>query len=360
VEFPQTRRIIAAAIAAGTSPAAVIEVGTAGDVLWNEPFGRLTCDAEARPASHDTIFDLASLTKVMATAPLAMQLVGGGQLRLDTPVARILDGWRSGGRTRITLRHLLDHSSGLPGHVRLWERAQGRAAYANAIRELPLEAEPGARSLYSDLGFMVLGFAIEAVSGTTLDAAFEQLAAAWGGRTQFSPAASLIDRIAPTEVDATTGAAIHGRVHDENAAALGGVGGHAGLFGPAADVGAFARLVLRTFTDATALGSPDLMRVFATATGVPGSSRALGWDTMRPTSSCGTRLSPSAIGHTGFTGTSLWIDWERNFYVVLLTNRIHPTRANESLLALRPRVHDSISMELEAAGLTAARSAEET
>ena len=123
---------------------------------------------------------------------------------------------------------------------------------------------------------------------------------------------------------------------------LGGVAAQAGLFGTAAAVGAFARLVLETFQRDTILGSPDLMRTFATRTRVPGSSRALGWDTMLPTSSCGTRMSRTAIGHTGFTGTSLWIDWERDLYVVLLTNRVHPTRANERLTALRPRVHDAI------------------
>jgi CubicO group peptidase (beta-lactamase class C family) len=138
-----------------------------------------------------------------------------------------------------------------------------------------------------------------------------------------------------------------GEVHDENAAALGGVAGHAGLFGTVAAVGQFAALVLRTFEATTALASPALMRVFATKTGVTGSSRALGWDTMLPTSSCGTRLSPSAIGHTGFTGTSLWIDPDRDLYVAFLTNRVHPTRQNEALARLRPRVHDAVIADLE-------------
>jgi CubicO group peptidase (beta-lactamase class C family) len=136
-------------------------------------------------------------------------------------------------------------------------------------------------------------------------------------------------------------------VHDENAAALGGAAGHAGLFGTAGAVGAFARLVLRSFRDITPLGSPELMATFATPTGVPGSSRALGWDTMRPTSSCGTRFSPTSIGHTGFTGTSLWIDRERDLYVVLLTNRVHPSRDNDRFVAVRPRVHDAVVEDLE-------------
>ena len=141
---------------------------------------------------------------------------------------------------------------------------------------------------------------------------------------RFTPPRDAIDRIAPTEYDAGLARVIRGSVHDENAAALGGVAGHAGLFGTVSDVGVFARLVLRTFHEPTSLATPELMRTFARQSGVAGSSRALGWDTMRPTSSCGTRFSATAIGHTGFTGTSLWIDWERDVYVVLLTNRVHP------------------------------------
>jgi CubicO group peptidase (beta-lactamase class C family) len=152
--------------------------------------------------------------------------------------------------------------------------------------------------------------------------------------------------VAPTEVDETRGIAIQGTVHDENARALGGVAGHAGLFGTVTDVGRFARTVLQSFRGTTLLGTPDLMRTFARQTGVPASSRALGWDVMRPTSSCGTCLSPAAIGHTGFTGTSLWIDPTRDLYVAFLTNRIHPTRANEGLVALRPRLHDAVVASL--------------
>jgi CubicO group peptidase (beta-lactamase class C family) len=148
--------------------------------------------------------------------------------------------------------------------------------------------------------------------------------------------------MAPTEHDDWRGRDLVGEVHDENAAALGGVAGHAGLFGTAASVGAYARLVLRAFTEKTTLGDPELMRRFSSRTRVPGSSRALGWDTMLPTSSCGTRLSASSIGHAGFTGTTLWIDHERDLYVVLLTNRVHPTRENTKLTAIRPQVHDAI------------------
>ncbi len=157
----------------------------------------------------------------------------------------------------------------------------------------------------------------------------------------------LVSRIAPTEADPWRARLLRGEVHDENAAVLEGVAGHAGVFGTARAVGDFARLVLRTFHEPTVLGTPPLMATFAQATGVPGSSRALGWDTMRPTSSCGTLMSPAAIGHTGFTGTSLWIDPTRDVYVVFLTNRVHPTRANEALVSIRPRLHDAIGRELD-------------
>jgi CubicO group peptidase (beta-lactamase class C family) len=341
VEFSKTRQLLGSAVSTGVTPAAVIEVGRRRAPLWSEAFGRLSYDPEAAEASVETIFDLASLTKVVGTTSLVIREARAGRLTLDTRVADLLEGW-AGERSDIRLRHLLDHSSGLPGHVRMWERAQGRREYAAALQAVPLERRPGDESVYSDLGFIALGFALEAVTGTALDRQFEDLQRAWNGRMAYVPSANLLDRIAPTEVDPGLGRAIQGVVHDENSRALGGIAGHAGLFGSAADVGAFARLVLASFHDETPLATPELMRVFSTPTGVPGSSRALGWDTMRPTSSCGERLSPAAIGHTGFTGTSLWIDPEQDLYVVLLTNRIHPTRTNEALLQLRPRIHDLV------------------
>jgi CubicO group peptidase (beta-lactamase class C family) len=201
--------------------------------------------------------------------------------------------------------------------------------------------------VYSDLGFILLGFALEDAAGWALDAQFRRLAATLAlGDITYLPPESWRPRTAPTEFDQWRGRMLVGEVHDENAGALGGVAGHSGLFGTAAAVGRFAQVVLRTFDAVTPLGSPATMRRMAARTGVPGSSRALGWDTMLPTSSCGTRLSPTAIGHTGFTGTSLWIDWERDVYVVLLTNRVHPTRTNTRLSAARPLVHDAVAADL--------------
>ena len=177
---------------------------------------------------------------------------------------------------------------------------------------------------------MLLGFLLEDAGGAALDTQFEPLARAIGTSIRFRPEATLRDRIAPTEIDPSRGGVLRGEVHDENAAALGGVAAHAGLFGTASAVGVFARTVLTTFQRETPLGNPGSMKLFATVSSVPGSSRALGWDTMRPTSSCGTRMSPAAIGHTGFTGTSLWIDPVHDVYVAFLTNRVHPTRREQS------------------------------
>ena len=340
--FAHARQLITDEVIGGhASPAAVVEVGSRTGVRWQEAFGRLTYAGDASVCTTGTIFDLASLTKVICTTPLAMRLIARDELTLDTRVADVLDMWRGADREAITIRQLLDHSSGLPGIVRFWEQHAGRDAFLRGLVDLPLAYPPGVKSLYSDAGFLLLGFVLERIAHARLDQQFAPLEASLG-EIGFLPAPDVRPRIAPTEDDPWRGRLLVGEVHDENAAALGGVAPQAGLFGTVDAVGAFARLVLDTFRDETLLGAPDLMRTFARPSAVPGSSRALGWDTMRPTSSCGTRMSATAIGHTGFTGTSLWIDWERDLYVALLTNRVHPTRTNERLAALRPRIHDAL------------------
>jgi CubicO group peptidase (beta-lactamase class C family) len=347
VNFPRTRALLEASVAGRQTPAAVIEVGSPDAATWTAAFGTLSYDADAAPAVTGTIFDLASLTKVIATTSLVMRLVAEGRLGLDTPLAAIWPAW-DGPQGAITVAQLLDHSSGLPAHARLWEQHRDRAGFADAIRAMPLERPPGERSVYSDLGFILLGWLVEDIGARPLDDAFHALADAWGLGLGFRPGEALMPGIAPTEFDPWRGRLLRGDVHDENAAALGGVAGHAGLFGTAAGVGAFARLVLRSFTEPTPLGDPSLMRTFATPADPRRGSRALGWDPMRPTSSCGTRASAASIGHTGFTGTSLWIDPVARRYVVLLSNRVNPTRANDAFIALRPRVHDAVAEDLGA------------
>jgi CubicO group peptidase (beta-lactamase class C family) len=348
-QFDKARTLIATAIDRRSFPCAVIEVGNGSGVFWREAFGRLTHAADAAACGEDTIFDLASLTKVVATASLTMREIAGGRLALTDRIADRLPGWRGADRKAVTIRQLLDHSSGLPAHARFWETITARASIETAICELPLEYAPGSKSIYSDPGFMLLGFILERVAGARLDEQFAPIERRLGNVLRYRPSAALIDRVAPTEEDASRGRLLRGEVHDENAGALDGVAGHAGLFGTAAAVGAFARTILQTLSASSWLAPRELMLEFATRSNVAGSSRALAWDTMRPTSSCGSLMSPTSIGHTGFTGTSLWIDDWRNCYVVLLTNRVHPTRANEGLIALRPAVHDAI-MGVEAMG----------
>lgn len=336
------RAVIEAGLADRAFPAAAVSAGRTAGALWEEAFGRLSYDDGAADCAADTIFDLASLTKVICTASVAMRLYEQGRLDLDAPAAEVLREWRDDEKRVITIRQLLDHSSGLPAHHRIWTEAVGREAYRQSIAALALERAPGTSSVYSDCGFMSLGFVLEEIGGAALDRQFDALFGDSLGPLRFLPPADWAMRTAPTEFDAWRGRMIRGEVHDENAAALGGVAAHAGLFGTAPAVGAFARLVLQTFQQPTRLASPETMRLFATKTGVPGSSRALAWDTALPTSSSGAHMSARAIGHTGFTGTSLWIDPERDLYAVLLTNRVHPTRANEKLRPLRARFHDAL------------------
>jgi CubicO group peptidase (beta-lactamase class C family) len=362
IELLSVADIVEKAVADRAFPAAVVEVGRAGGALWRHAAGTLTCEAGAPAAREDTIFDLASLTKVIATSTLAMRAVDQGRLDLDARVADHFAQWRGDDRGHVTVRDLLSHSSGLTAYLPLFRDHAGRVEFERTICTLPLEYAPRSRSLYSDLGFMLLGFLIEDIGARTpsfrgapgawdpsasLSAQFRRLAGYLTSEPlTFNPPRDWRPRTAPTEIDGWRGRLLVGEVHDENAWALGGAAGHAGLFGIAAAVGAFARAVLGTIAGKPILASPDRMREFIARRNVPNSSRALGWDTMLPTSSCGTLLSPTSIGHTGFTGTSLWIDWEQDLYVVILTNRVHPTRENQAIRAVRPRVHDAIVREL--------------
>jgi CubicO group peptidase (beta-lactamase class C family) len=349
VDLPLTRAVLDAGLAGRAFPAASAEVGRASGALWQAAVGRLRYEPDAPPCTLDTVFDLASLTKVIATTPLVMRLVEAGALDLEAPVGRYLPAWDDDAHAPIRVRHLLDHSSGLPPHERIWERGRGRLHYESEIHDCVLDRPVGTSAVYSDLGFITLGFVVEDLGRAGLDRQMRELAMAIGapGLTYRTPA-TWRHRIAPTEFDPWRERLLVGEVHDENAAALDGVAGHAGLFGTAADVGVFARAVLRTFRgEHTALGSGDLMRKFAARSAVAGSSRALGWDTMLPTSSCGRRLTASAVGHTGFTGTSLWIDPEQDLYVVLLSNRVFPTRNNDGIRAIRARLHEAVVDDLE-------------
>ncbi|HEY8551476.1 MAG TPA: serine hydrolase domain-containing protein [Vicinamibacterales bacterium] len=344
VDSEAARAVIVSAVEAKAFPCAVVEVGTTAGAVWTEAFGTLTGEPDGPAATPATIFDLASLTKVIATTTLAMRLCDEGRLALDQPVGRWCPAWCGTDRDHVTVADLLAHCAGLTAHLPLYESLQGRTEFVEAICRLALEYEPRRRAVYSDLGFILLGVILEQAGGRDLGVQFGAIAKGWTSEPlAFSPPRSWRDRIAPTGVDRWRGRLLVGEVHDRNCWVLGGRAGHAGLFGTAAAVGRFARLVLAAIRqDDPTLASPDTVRLFARRTPIPGSTRALGWDTMKPTSSCGALMSTTAIGHTGFTGTSLWIDYERDLYAVLLTNRVHPSAENQHILSVRPAFHDAV------------------
>lgn len=329
-------------------PAAVVEVGTRGDVLWQQAFGRLDYDPDSAPTHTDTLFDLASLTKVIATTSLVMRLVERGALGLNQPIRKWIPEWRGRDREEVTLRSLLTHSSGLTAWLPFYRDHTGRQEFQHAICSLPLEYPPDTQSIYSDLGFILLGFIVEDAGGHAFPSqAARLLSEVTAAPLMFNPPAELRPSIAPTENDAWRGRRLVGEVHDENCWALGGAAGHSGLFGTAHAVGDFARAMLgaRKDTD-TRIAGAETVRLFVKRWGAVTGSRALGWDTMLPTSSCGTKISPASFGHTGFTGTTLWIDPERELYVVFLTNRVNPTRENTAIQKIRPALHDAVMSAL--------------
>ena len=358
--FTAARRILQEAVAQRVFPAAVVEVGDAARVRWAEAFGTLTYAPGSPPASGDTVFDLASLTKVISTTSLVMSLVERGGLRLGDRVEAWIPGWRGSDRVHVVLEDLLAHASGLPDTRPLFETMTGRASIERAICEMPLEYAPCTASRYSDLGFILLGFVLENAEGRGLARQFDELVRRHkpGWAIRYGIAEGWRPRTAPTQVDPWRGRLLQGEVDDRNAAALDGVAGHSGLFGTAEAVGQFARAVLGVIHGAARLprlATSETLARFVRRVHTPGSSRALGWDTMLPSSSCGTRMSPAAFGHTGFTGTSLWIDPRAGISVVLLSNRVHPVAGNPSAIReVRRAVHDAVMGEIEDSGLPAA------
>jgi CubicO group peptidase (beta-lactamase class C family) len=345
--FAAARDILKQAIAVRAFPAATIEVGNSHQPLWREAFGRLTFDPESSPTRDDTVFDLASLTKVLSTTTLVMRQVERGILSLDDPIVDHVAGWRDQGPIVVTIRDLLSHAAGLAAHVPYYLDHEGRDAFETAIQRTPRAYEPRSKSVYSDLGFMLLGFILDRIA--PLATQFDTLRVHMGNiqDLQFVPPAIWKPRTAPTRIDPWRERLLVGEVDDDNAWALGGIAGHAGLFGVAGSVGEFARHMLQVLEGRTGAFTRETAQTFvARRTEIPDSSRALGWDTMLPTSSCGTRMSPRAFGHVGFTGTSLWIDPERSLYVTLLTNRVHPTPDNNAIARIRPALHDAIVDDL--------------
>jgi CubicO group peptidase (beta-lactamase class C family) len=402
--FTSVYRLLDEAIATRAFPGCAFGALAGGEVVLQGARGRFTYEENASAVTPETRYDVASLTKVMATTAAAMLLHQRGLLDLETPLGDLLPGFVAGCvaddavgparqsnlakrdglaelnspeklnyrskqdgpvgqedqakphnlkglRSQVRLHHLLAHNSGLPGYVEFFRTATTAEAALKACQELPLEAEPGARAVYSDPGFILLGKAMEALTGEALDVwlqreIFQPLGLE---ATGFCPSVGERGSIPPTEEDSPLRhRRIQGEVQDENAWLLGGVAGHAGLFSSVGDLLRFSRVILAA---ADRKGSERLfdaatIEFFARRQGPEGSSRALGWDTPSGNSSSGRHFSPHSIGHLGFSGCSLWMDLEAGIAVALLTNRTWPDRQSQLIRAVRPAFHDAIRAAL--------------
>ncbi len=320
-------RVVQRGLDAGGYPGASVVVGRKGYSVMQRGFGSLDWSGRAAVSVDESIYDLASLTKVIGTTTAIMVLFDQGKIDLDAPVNRYVPDFTGGLRDQVTVRHLLTHRAGLPAGRELWRIADTPAKARAAVLSSPIQCIPGNCYEYSDLGADILGFVAEAVSGEPLDHFLEHAVFAKLGMKDTHYRLNLDDvaRTAPTEIAPPRGYPLRGEVHDENAWALGGVAGHAGLFSTASDLSVFAQMLLQG-------GSYNGVRVIADSTVSlftrrAAGHRALGWDTCDGGAGCGQYLSERAFGHTGFTGTSLWIDPDRQMFVILLTNRVHAARA---------------------------------
>jgi len=356
-DFSAARRVLEDAIRDRAFPGCAVAVGTSARPWWKEGLGRL--DYGSGPeATPRTLYDLASLTKVVGTTSVVMALVRDGKLAVEDPVSRHVPGFSGGKKAEVEIAHCLSHASGLPAWKALHLEARGYREVIGRVIATDLEVAPGTREVYSDLGFMLLGEAAARAGGKSLAELERELVLDPLGLrdTARSVRKEDVARTAPTErlpataPDAAAGEAFtRGVVHDENAAAAGGGTGHAGLFSTADDMATFAAELLRARKGESRIFPAALIARFTAPAGiVPGSSRALGWDTPSGLSSAGSLLSRSSFGHTGFTGTSIWIDPERDIYIVLLSNRVHPTRENTKIAVVRRALAEAVALAVDA------------
>ena len=339
------------AISARAFPGAAVAVTRGGNLVVSKGVGRFTYENGSPPIAADTIYDLASVSKVVATTAMAMILYERGELDLEIPVASVVPEFAGEDprRDEITVHMLLAHSSGLPAYVKLFEQAHTADELMRAALRVDLTAEPGARAEYSDIGFIILGELLARLSGESLDhfCRHEIFGPLGMAHSCFNPPLSASPLIPPTVNDTTfLHRVIQGEVHDENASVLGGVAGHAGVFAPATDLAAFAHCML---SGGAPILRPQTVALFTRRELNPaGTSRALGWDTPSSPSQSGRYFSSQCFGHLGYTGTSLWIDPSRALSVTLLTNRTWPDNKNQAIKQVRPRFHDAIIECLEA------------
>src|SRR5882762_3089100 len=348
--------VIEKAIAERAFPGATLAVGYRGKVSVHA-FGKLSYDAKAAATSPNTMYDIASLTKVVATTTLVAKLAEGDfavPLDLDAEIERYLPEWTDGPnaewRHRVTVRHLLTHTSGLPPFKEYWRTSKNKQDTLTKIFAEPLDYEPGTKEVYSDLGIILMAEIIERLTGRTLDDLANSYIFSLLGMqdTMYRPARKLWPQIAPTEIDNNLRhRLVQGEVHDENAFAIGGVSGHAGLFSTAPDLAAFCQMLLNggVYAHQRILRRATIAQ-FTTPQQLSGGTRTLGWAVPTEGGSSGHYFSAHSFGHTGFTGTSIWIDPDRQLFVVLLTNRVHPTRENTKIQQVRVALHDAVLQAL--------------
>ena len=369
IGFDRLEKAMDDAVETRVFPGAVLLVNKEGQVVYHRAFGNRSLEPEVTPISEDTIFDLSSLTKPLATATAFLHLVRERKLRIDDRVTRLFHNFGVHGKTHVTFRHLLAHCSGLPGWRPYYKEiikverggrvnflcSQGAKQHVFEMihREKP-DSDPGLNVVYSDLGFMLLGEAIEEISGLTLDRfCQDRIFKPLGMRSTSFIDLSLVrtrrlvpvtDMIAPTERCEWRKKILCGEVQDDNAYVMGGVVGHSGLFSSAADVNVLlSKLRDAYFGKGSFLPQAIVREALTRDRTVPQSPRALGWDTPAPTgSAAGTRFSKNTVGHLGFTGTSVWLDLDKAVHVVLLSNRVHPSRANDKIKDFRPVIHDLV------------------
>jgi serine-type D-Ala-D-Ala carboxypeptidase len=362
--FGAAYRVLEEAVVNRAFPGCVFGVLAGGEVALEGGLGRFTYDPSSPLVTAETVYDIASITKVVATTAAAMLLVQRGEIDLETPLGELLPGFIAGRAAedparRVTLRNLLAHNSGLPGEVELFRTATTPESLIQECMKLPLESEPGARAEYSDPGFILLGKALEVRMREPLDSWVrrEVFGPLGMGATGFCPAPAQRKSIPPTEEDTWfRHRLIQGEVQDENAWVLGGVAGHAGLFSNIADLLLFAGAVFNTNASANVgykpdgahlLFDPDVLKQFTRRQPPAGSERALGWDTPSANSSAGRHFSAHSVGHLAFSGCSLWIDLDAAVTIVLLTNRTWPDRKNQMIREVRPAFHDAVREALQ-------------
>ena len=321
-----------------------------GDVFYFENSGNFRYNKNSSIMEKSTIFDLASLTKVIATTSAAMLLYETGELKLDQKVCEILPDFANNGKENVTFYHLLTHTSGLPSWNPLFKDTNSPEEMIEKIFNMEQERKEGEKAVYSCLGFITLSKAIEKITGKSLDEYLDEkiFTPLKMNNTFFNPPKKIIKRIAPTEFDKERNGILQGFVHDENAYYLGGVSGNAGLFSTAEDLAIFCQMMLNDGVyDNVRIFKPKTVKLFTTKQNkIKESSRCLGWDTPSGHSSSGHYYSENSYGHTGFTGTAIWIDPEKKLFGIFLTNRVHPTRKNRKLYKMRFQVYDKLQQSI--------------